>query len=106
MCLSGVNYALGVGFKRVLYSAALPTYTSDAAYPGDVTRKFYEYTTACMRNALSSVMAGHNDSHAVSKALRCWSGTVVERKPYSRKCAEINMGGVCPFNGVHTVCLR
>lgn len=43
----------------------------------------------------------------VREMLRCFGGNLVgERKRYSRKCLELSVGGICPFNGVHVLCQR
>jgi hypothetical protein len=100
-----------LGFRRVSYSAAEETYANyTSAAKSDISRAFFEYSTDCMQREFnrvdSSGESGIAGGGVVSRMLRCWRGAAVEKKPFSRKCAEVSMGGVCPFNGVHSVCLR
>lgn len=38
---------------------------------------------------------------------KCVGGRIAaEQGSYSRKCIEMSVGGICPFNGIHNLCQR
>ena len=52
-------------------------------------------------------LSSTNELKSLEHILKCTGGNIAaECGENNRKCAEISVGGICPFNGIHTLCQR
>lgn len=48
-----------------------------------------------------------NNHQNIQKIFNCIGGGIsMEKYKENRKCVEMSVGGICPFNGIHTLCQR
>jgi len=88
-----------LSLPRVIYSPVLTRQAGDSVPLDDI---LFSKTVQCMRDAFAST----NRRRSLDRMLGCWEGVAVEKKPFSRKSMDLQVGSACPIGGVHQLCIK